>query len=453
MAKSENLLTVTKLKALKLTQKGERISDGGGLSGTVSATRDGTVSVSFAYQYRSGEKRREKRIGTWPKMDLAEIRAERDRLRNQVASGVDPIEKERQDEIAALQQLAREEEDRRQQEAEQARLAARMHFQMLFERWSEAHVCKLKRGAETVRRIEKNALPTLGNVFIDEITRAMVASVVRSVSNRGSLRNAHLLLGELSQCFRWAISEGLLEPHQDPTLYMDKKQFGATAQMRERVLDESELRHLLQSALPGSKMTHKAKASIRVLLGTMVRVGELLRAKRAEVDLEKKEWLIPAENAKNGKAHLVHLSDFSVEAFAELLAIHDHGTWIFPDRTGTSHVSITTLTKQITDRQKNDAAPLLNRSKDTQSLSLSGGHWTAHDLRRTGATIMGELGVLPNVIDKCQNHVEQNRVRATYQRQELLSERRAAFDLLGQRLALLANPNANNVIPFKNHAA
>ena len=33
------------------------------------------------------------------------------------------------------------------------------------------------------------------------------------------------------------------------------------------------------------------------------------------------------------------------------------------------------------------------RSKHTNSLSLAGGKWTAHDLRRTAATMMAEMGI------------------------------------------------------------
>jgi integrase len=51
-----------------------------------------------------------------------------------------------------------------------------------------------------------------------------------------------------------------------------------------------------------------------------------------------------------------------------------------------------------------------NRAKATGALLLKGGAWTPHDLRRTGATMMGRLGVRLDVIEKCLNHVEQKRI-------------------------------------------
>ncbi len=68
---------------------------------------------------------------------------------------------------------------------------------------------------------------------------------------------------------------------------------------------------------------------------------------------------------------------------------------------------------------------------------LSGGAWTPHDLRRTGATMMGELGVMGEVIERCLNHVEQNKLKRIYQRHELKAEQREAWRLLGERIALL----------------
>ena len=69
-----------------------------------------------------------------------------------------------------------------------------------------------------------------------------------------------------------------------------------------------------------------------------------------------------------------------------------------------------------------------------QALVLSGGKWTPHDLRRTGATLMGDLGISSDVIDKCLNHTEENKMKRTYQRQKLEKEQAQAWCALGDRL-------------------
>ena len=83
------------------------------------------------------------------------------------------------------------------------------------------------------------------------------------------------------------------------------------------------------------------------------------------------------------------------------------------------------------------------RSQNTNS--LPGGKWTPHDLRRTAATMMGILGIRPDVIEKCLNHVEQNKIVRIYQRQKLEPEQAEAWRLLGERLELLLCDNAANI--------
>ncbi|MGF6303424.1 MULTISPECIES: tyrosine-type recombinase/integrase [Paraburkholderia] len=74
-----------------------------------------------------------------------------------------------------------------------------------------------------------------------------------------------------------------------------------------------------------------------------------------------------------------------------------------------------------------------------------GGNWTPHDLRRTAATLMGELGAHGDVIEECLNHVEPSRIRRRYQRQDRSAEQREAWRLLGERLDLLTREDASNV--------
>lgn len=50
------------------------------------------------------------------------------------------------------------------------------------------------------------------------------------------------------------------------------------------------------------------------------------------------------------------------------------------------------------------------------ALFLSGGDWTPHDLRRTGATLLQSLGVTLEIIERVLNHTEPNKLRLTYQR-------------------------------------
>ncbi len=87
-------------------------------------------------------------------------------------------------------------------------------------------------------------------------------------------------------------------------------------------------------------------------------------------------------------------------------------------------------------RDRIRTTPLKKRTPNTGTLVLSRGEWSPHDLRRTMATRMGDLGVQPHVIERCLNHIQQGIV-GVYQRQEYLAERKAAYELWGKRLIAL----------------
>lgn len=89
---------------------------------------------------------------------------------------------------------------------------------------------------------------------------------------------------------------------------------------------------------------------------------------------------------------------------------------------------------------------MMAREKQAVYVKGTAGH------RRTESDYMGALGVRPDVIEKCLNHVEQNKVVRIYQRQELKEEQREAWRLLGERLELLLRDDADNVVMLKKTA-
>ena len=143
-----------------------------------------------------------------------------------------------------------------------------------------------------------------------------------------------------------------------------------------------------------------------------------------------------------------------------LRAITGLTPWLFPAvraKTGrpdfADSVCEKTVTKQVGDRQRPGGAPMRGRSKLVDALVLPGGKWTPHDLRRTGATEMAELGALPDVVDKCMNHVEGKKIKRIYQRAQYEAPMREAWRLWGERLELLqaqAEGRLSNVVALRS---
>jgi integrase len=184
----------------------------------------------------------------------------------------------------------------------------------------------------------------------------------------------------------------------------------------------------------------------------VARIGEILKAKWAHVDLVRSEWTLP--DTKNGKAHTIRLNDFAVRQFERLHKATGLTAFCFPNTRMTDHVCEKTVTKQVADRQRTSGQAMTGRTQQTTAL-LIGEQWRPHDLRRTGATIMAELGALPDVIERCLNHTEENKMKRIYQRAQYEAPMREAWRMLGERLALLqsvAEGKTTNVVTLRKVA-
>ena len=125
--------------------------------------------------------------------------------------------------------------------------------------------------------------------------------------------------------------------------------------------------------------------------------------------------------------------------------------WVFPATDNSRPVCIKSFGKQLADRQREPEARMSNRTKATNSLALPGGRWTAHDLRRTAATVMARLGFPGDTINECLNHVQSDRMARVYIQDRREADQVRAFNALGARLAALVarEEGATNVVEMR----
>lgn len=240
----------------------------------------------------------------------------------------------------------------------------------------------------------------------------------------------------MRQMFRFAVDRDIIE--HDPSASLRKANIGGKTVERDRILSEDEIQ-LLAMKLPKANLLLTSQTAVWLSLSTCCRIGELLSAKWEHLDFDRNTWTIPPENSKNGKLHTVYLSEFSKQQFLELKRINGGFAYCYPNRAGDNHICTKTVTRQLSDRQKQgEQEAYSNRSKHKEALVLShGGKWTPHDLRRTGATLMTALGVLPEVAERCLNHTDDNKVRRIYQRYSYQKEMVEAWRLLGEHIKKL----------------
>lgn len=413
---SENRLTDRRMKALKPTEVEQVLGDGGGLWIRVLPASKGGA-INFYYRFTLSGKERRYNCGTYPETTLAAARDRRSAARALVKQGIDPVE--------------REVEQRRSATAAQALAKMEKTVDDLFEDWKRVYLASHHadggKFAESAYNLDVK--PILGAMRVKDVRQPHIVQVIDKLLDRGVKRKANVVLSQMRQMFRHGLGRGLVEA--DPTIGISKKQAGGKEVPVERNLSLEEIAEL------GRKLTtcglhDRMVAGLLLILATGARVGELIKARWDDFDFDHSTWVIPAENSKNSRPHLIHLSAFARRQVDQLRAVKS-GEYVFAGKQPDTHISEKSISKAVRDRIRSE--PLSRRSRQTQSLMLSGGEWSPHDLRRTMASRMGDLGIAPHVIERCLNHVQQGIV-GVYQRQEYLDERRTAFVEWGRALEL-----------------
>ena len=423
---TENKLTDKHLRKLAPSDDEQVMGDGGGLWIRVLSRAKGGA-INFYYRFEFGGKERRYNCGTYPETSLAQSRERRNAARNLVRSGIDPTIKEENDRIARA--------------ADQAMQQMEKTVSDLFEDWKWVYLSAHRKdgGKEVEDAIRRDVLPLIGKMKAKEVRLPHVVQIIDGILKRGARRTANVVLSLMRQMFRHGLARGIVET--DPTLALSKKQAGGKETPGDRNLSLGEIKEL-HIKLPDAGLHEKFQASIWLLLATGARVGELLKAEQDHVDFEKKIWTIPSENSKNGRQHLIHLSAFALRQLMELIKFHT-GPFLLNGRDAGKQpsakpkpMSDKAISKAIRDRIRDE--PISRRTTKTGTLKLSGGEWSPHDLRRTMASRMGDLGVEPHIIERCLNHVQQG-IAGVYQKQEYMQERKVAFDKWGKQLQTLRN--------------
>ena len=267
------------------------------------------------------------------------------------------------------------------------------------------------------QRFRRAVLPVIGQVPLASLHRRDVNRVLDALVARGKPIEANRAFSELRACLRWAVRRGDLD--HDPASAMAMP---APPRSRSRALDEREIASLWAALPVAFASSLETQRIIRLCLILGQRVGEISGITLGELDLRAREWRIPANRTKNKTDHVVYLSDMAVEEIEAAIAEADGRANIFQITPG--HVA----QKIVQAREK---------------IGLL--HWSAHDCRRTAATMMAKLGIEPIVISHVLNHRSATKsgiTLATYVQHRYAAEQRRGLDVWADRLRAIISGKA-----------
>jgi integrase len=391
-------LTDVTIRNTKPKDKPYKLSDSAGLYLLVNPNG----SKLWRLKYRIAGKEKLLSIGAYPIISLAEAREKSLEAKKQLASNIDPSQAKKEEKLRCLINIENTFEA----------IASEWHYNQK-QKWTARHA------SSVLKRMQADLFNPLGSKAINEIKAPELLAVIRIIENRGAIDIAHRALQTCGQIFRYAIATG----KADRDITADLRGALKTRKKENHSrLKANELPEFLDK-LEKYEGDLQTKLALKFTLLTFVRTGEARGARWEEIDFDKKEWRIPPERMKMRELHIVPLSTQSIAVLGELQSINGNKDHLFPNR--------------------NKPKTFISENTMLYALYRMGYHSraTVHGFRATASTILNEHGFKPDVIERQLAHSERNKVRASYNHAQYLTERKEMMQWWGNYLTSIVIKN------------
>jgi integrase len=359
-------------------------------------------SKTWTIFYRVGTKQRRESLGDCRKLELDAARKAAKQRFAAIALGLDP----------------RAAKDKARADA----AASKLTLAVVVERYLDFKEPLLRAAShEAARRYFSIHWKPLLDRPIETIRRLDVAARLQEITKQHGRVSASRARANLSSLFGWLMREGLIESNivigtNDPAQGLPS---------RERVLDAHEIRRIWHACGDDDFGT-----ITRLLLLTAQRRNEIADARWSELDFDKATLTLPAARTKNGRQHVVPLPPAALDIFNEVRQRGAEGERIF------NTLSWTNAKAKLDHKIAAEGGPLAR--------------WTLHDLRRSAATHMAELGVQPHIIEAALNHVgHKSGVAGIYNRASYEREKAAALSVWAERLYAIVEERPSKIFPLR----
>jgi integrase len=351
---------------------------------------------TWIFQYKIGSKQRRITFGTAPAISLAAARKTAGELHAKVRLGEDPAASKR---------------DGQRRAADTVEAVLRLYLPEKRQTWAP------KSRVSVEHYLLQHAKPLHG-LGVALVSRRDIGSLLAAIAASSGKPTANFVRASLSAFFGWCMARGLVE--QNPVIGTTRHEM----KPRERVLPVAELAAVWRACGDDAY-----GAIVKLLILTGQRREEIGGLRLDEIG----DGIItlPASRAKNGRAHVIPLS---APALAILAAQPPRAEFVF----GTKPFTSWSRGKSLLD-----AAIVTDGNK----LAL----WTLHDLRRSVATGVAELGVAPHIVEAVLNHVSGHKagVAGVYNRATYEKEKRVALATWADHVLAAVEGRPATIVPMR----
>ena len=388
MARTIQALTATQIKQAKPKEKDYKLSDGGGLYLLV--TKRNTKLWRIKYMFEGKEKLLS--LGAYPEVTLSKARELREKYKTDIANGINPNEAKKEKKI-----LQQEKELKAKNTFENIALE-RLEKQK--DTFSEAHYKR------TINAFKNDCFKYIGDKNIDEVTAKDIIKILQIMNDRGVNDSARKLFYSISKTFKWAVANGKAERNPAADILLEEILGKKTKQHYPTITDDTGIKNLLTSIKEYQGET-STKYALLMLAYTFVRPSNVRLALWQEIDLNAKQWVIPAKKMKTKDEFIVPLSDTLIELLKDIQLYSGESPYLFP--------STKSKTTPLSDGALLGAIRRMGYTKE---------EFTPHGFRAMFSTIAHEKSPFKyDVIETQLAHSVGNSVSQAYNRAKYLDER------------------------------
>ncbi|MCG7388735.1 tyrosine-type recombinase/integrase [Pantoea sp. ACRSB] len=370
------MLTIKQIDAAKPKDKPYRIADGNGLYLYIPAS--GKKVWQLRYQFEGKEKIHT--VGKYPEIGPADARNMAFEVKRDLAIGLNPATKKRQQEKAPDT------------------------FSSIYEEWykhkrpvwSEGYAVELQ------RMFEADILPYIGKMAMDEIEPMTLLKVLRRFEDRGAMERANKARRRCGEVFRYAVVTGRAKYNPAPDLADAMRGY---RKQNFPFLPADQIPAFNQ-ALAGYSGSIISKVATQVLQYTAMRTKELRSMQWVNVDFENRVINIDAEMMKKKRTHVVPMSQQVYDLLQMLKPVTSVSPYVFAGRNDKS--------KSISE----NAVLLVIRQIGYEGLA------SGHGFRHQFSTILNEHGWSSDAIERQLAHVDKNNIRGVYNHAQYMDTRR-----------------------------
>lgn len=447
------------IKALEKPTTKKWVRDGGGLALCLTPATKGAWRHWY-YIYVSPEtgKKCYKPLGAYPELGLAAARDVVVLLAGQVANLVDPKAKERREMEARIDS---DFEKRQQKETEEKNIAIKT---LVIEYLSKHAEQKKTSWKEDERILNKDVVPVWGDKKAKDITRRDVMNLLEGMQGRGDgiITNTFKIIRRM---FRFAVKQEIIAT--TPCYAFEKGEELPRPVAKERNLTESEV-HDFMTGIDGCAISREIRSILKLILMTGQRPGEVASMHSSEIngrwwEFTPKATIITKQIPRKQR---IYLTDMAIQ----LIGDSKGKNFIFPSAVTKTDDAGNLIPTHITERavayalrrnlskhkvkhKVKDKGKVKTVSKTKRKKpfivaeykKLGIDKFTPHDLRRTCATMLSEIGFLDEIVDAVLAHLKKGEIR-TYNKNKYDKEKQQAMETWGHKLILISTGTESNGI-------